>query len=578
MELHYFSCFTDKQCTKKEDTMNKKVKKTLISLAVIIAMIISFIPKATVAAASSDYSHLTGNSNVKKPSVGGKLQLLDKNGIKTLCGEDGNPIQLRGMSTHGLQWFPQVINNNAFAALSNDWDSNVIRLAMYVAEDGYASNPSVKQSVINGINYAIANDMYVIVDWHMINPGNPSDSVYSGAQSFFNEISNLYPNNKNIIYELCNEPNSENGGVSNDAAGWAQVKAYATPIIQLLRNKGNENLIIVGEPFWSQRPDLAADNPIDDKNTMYSVHFYSGTNPVSEEDTNRNNAMSNVRYALKHGVAVFASEWGTSLATGTTGPYLSKADAWLDFLNANNISWCNFSICNKDEVASALNSSTSFDPGYDKVWSESELTSSGQYVRARIKGIYYTAPDDPKPIKPQPPLDFSSGFWDFNDGTTQGFGINKDSPITAVKVQNANNALELCGLNTYGSNDISEDNFWANVRLSADIWGHSINVYGDTKLTMDVIAPAPTNVSIAAIPQSNSHGWANPARAVRVWTNDFIAQSDGTYKATLTISVDDSPNFKTIAADSKDSTITNMILFVGASSNDISLDNIKFCN
>lgn len=556
--------------------MFKNAKRTLISIAVIIVMVISILPKANVTAASSDYSHLIGNSDVKKPSEGGKLQVLDKNGIKTLCSADGNPIQLRGMSTHGLQWFPEVVNNNGFSALANDWGANVIRLAMYIGEDGYATNPSVKQKVINGIDYAIANDLYVIVDWHMINPGNPNASIYSGAQSFFNEISDLYPNNKNIIYELCNEPNGENGGISNDAAGWSQVKAYASPIVQLLRKKGNENLIIVGSPFWSQRPDLAADNPIADKNTMYSVHFYSGTNPVSNVDTDRNNAMSNVRYALNHGVGVFATEWGTSLATGTTGPYLAKADAWLDFLNANNISWCNFSLCNKDEVASALKSTTSYDPGSDKVWSESELTTSGQYVRARINGSYYATPEDPKPIKPQPPLDFSSGFWDFNDGTTQGFGINGDSPITSILVQNVNNALELRGLNTYGSNDLSEGNFWANARLSADVWGQSINIFGLTKLTMDVISPSPTNVSIAAIPQSNTHGWANPARAVHISTYNFTAQPDGTYKATITISVDDSPNFKTIAADSNDSIVRNMILFIGASSDNISLDNIKF--
>jgi len=139
--------------------MIKNAKRTLISLAVVIVMVISVIPKGTVTAASSDYSHLIGNSDVKKPSVGGKLQVLDKNGIKTLCGEDGNPIQLRGMSTHGLQWFPEVVNNNAFSALANDWAANVIRLAMYIGEDGYATNPSVKQKVIKGIDYAIANDL-----------------------------------------------------------------------------------------------------------------------------------------------------------------------------------------------------------------------------------------------------------------------------------------------------------------------------------------------------------------------------------------------------------------------------------
>ena len=39
-------------------------------------------------------------------------------------------------------------------------------------------------------------------------------------------------------------------------------------------------LIIVGSPNWSQRPDLAADDPIDDDNVIYSVHFYTGTQAI----------------------------------------------------------------------------------------------------------------------------------------------------------------------------------------------------------------------------------------------------------------------------------------------------------
>ena len=258
------------------------------------------------------------------------------------------------MSTHGLQWFPEIINQNAFAALANDWSCNVIRLAMYVGEDGYATNPSVKDKVIEGIDLAIANDMYVIVDWHVHQPGDPNAEIYSGAMAFFEEISSLYPNHPNIIYELANEPNSGEPGVTNDAAGWQAVKSYAEPIIEMLRNNGNENLIIVGSPNWSQRPDLAADDPINDDNVIYSVHFYTGTHEASEDSLDRNNVMSNARYALENGVAVFASEWGTSEATGHNGPYLDEADVWLSFLNGNNISWCNWSLTNKNETSGAF--------------------------------------------------------------------------------------------------------------------------------------------------------------------------------------------------------------------------------
>ena len=122
--------------------------------------------------------------------------------------------------THlGLQWYPEILNDNAFAALSNDWGANVIRLAMYVGEDGYAKDPTVmKERVIKGIELAKKHDMYVIVDWHVHIPGNPLAEIYSGAYDFFDEISNLYPNDPYIIYELCNEPSSNDGGIPGGGA------------------------------------------------------------------------------------------------------------------------------------------------------------------------------------------------------------------------------------------------------------------------------------------------------------------------------------------------------------------------
>ena len=96
------------------------------------------------------------------------------------------------MSTHGLHWFGEIVNENAFAALSNDWECNVIRLAMYVGEYGYATDPSVKELVYKGIELAFENDMYVIVDWHVHAPGDPRAEVYSGAYDFFEELADHY--------------------------------------------------------------------------------------------------------------------------------------------------------------------------------------------------------------------------------------------------------------------------------------------------------------------------------------------------------------------------------------------------
>lgn len=579
----------------------KKMSRQSLAIIMVIALLVSFLPTMVGAepvnlprvnnslnlesVSESIYSPSVSESvysdvivpTAVKPSIGGALQVLEVDGKKTLCGEDGHPIQLRGMSTHGLQWFPEIINNNAFAALSNDWDSNVIRLAMYVAEDGYSKNPEViKQRVIDGIDLAIHNDMYVIVDWHVLSPGDPNADVYSGAMDFFDEISSLYPNEKHIIYELANEPNNNEPGIPNDATGWEAVKSYAEPIIKMLRDKGNENIIIVGSPNWSQRADLAADNPIDDENTVYTVHFYTGTHMPASDNSDRHNVMSNAIYAMEKGLVLFASEWGTSEASGHNGPYLYESDVWLDFLNKNNISWCNWSLTNKNETSGAFipfelnkTEATNFDPGEDQVWDLKELSVSGEYVRARIKGIPY------EPIDRTIREDFTTVIWDFNNGTVQGFGINGDSPVKeGITVTNSVYALQIEGLNA--SNDISEGNYWANLRLSADGTSVRPDILGAEKLTMDVIAKEPTTVSIAAIPQSSTHGWANPLRAVKVTAADFAEQEDGTYKAVLTITTEDSPNFAAIATDDKDSIMTNIILFIGTENADvISLDNIS---
>ncbi|MFB9275373.1 carbohydrate-binding domain-containing protein [Cohnella cellulosilytica] len=580
--------------------MKMDIRKRLLALALVGSLLFALNPLLSAVAAGEEagggssvggsatvtesvyYPDLLGNDSVRKPSEAGALQIVEENGMKTLAGENGEPMQLRGMSTHGLQWFQEIINDNAFAALAGDWESNVVRLAMYVGESGYATNPAViKQRVIDGIEYAIANDLYVIVDWHVHDPGDPNADVYSGAMDFFEEISGLYPNDKHLIYELANEPSSNAPGVTNDAAGWRKIKDYAEPIVGMLRENGNENIIIVGSPNWSQRPDLAADDPIEDPNTgeadpntMYTVHFYTGTHLSAADGSDRQNVMSNARYALENGVAIFATEWGTSEASGNNGPYLAEADVWLSFLNEHNVSWVNWSLTNKNETSAAFtpfvlgkSEATNLDPGDDKLWSIPELTVSGEYVRARIKGIPY------EPADRTPREEFSTVVWDFDDGTAQGFGVNGESPVKSVELAVENGRLKLSGMDA--STDISEGNYWPNVRLSADGSAARPDILGVEQLTIEVFAAEPATVAIAAVPQSSTHDWMNPNKAIRAQPGDFEEQDDGTYKATIAISKADAPNLAVIGEDGSDSTMTNIILFVGAVGAEwVALDNI----
>ncbi len=100
---------------------------------------------------------------------------------RQLCDEKGNPIQLKGMSTFGLQWEDGawVLNEAAFDALAKDWKCDIIRLAMYVSEEGYKAKPEeMLKKVEDGIRMATDRGMYVLVDWHILSPGDPMDEEY----------------------------------------------------------------------------------------------------------------------------------------------------------------------------------------------------------------------------------------------------------------------------------------------------------------------------------------------------------------------------------------------------------------
>ena len=107
-------------------------------------------------------------SNHGKLSING-VQLVDKN---------GSAYQLKGVSTHGINWFPQYVNKEAFRTVRDDWGANTIRLSMYTAEyNGYCSGGSqddLKQLIHNGVGYATELGMYAIIDWHILSDNDPN--------------------------------------------------------------------------------------------------------------------------------------------------------------------------------------------------------------------------------------------------------------------------------------------------------------------------------------------------------------------------------------------------------------------
>ena len=125
-----------------------------------------------------------------------------------LVDEQGEPVQLRGVSTHGLQWFPlgESLTFEAMEVAANEWKSDVFRVAMYVDEDGYKTDPPKFTEMVDTIvEKTLELGMYSIIDWHMLTPGNPMKNV-EHAKVFFEHASKKHSHSGRVMYEICNEP------------------------------------------------------------------------------------------------------------------------------------------------------------------------------------------------------------------------------------------------------------------------------------------------------------------------------------------------------------------------------------
>ena len=329
---------------------------------------------------SSKAEQATSKDEPITPESAGALHV---EGARLLDG-NGNPVQLRGLSTHGLAWFPDYVNEECFRQFREEWNVNVIRLALYTAESGgYCTDgnrENLKTLVRNGVEYATNQDMYVIIDWHILSDNNPN-TYLEEAKKFFDEMSGEYKDYDNVIYEICNEPN---GGTS-----WSDIKSYAVPVIETIRANDDDGIILVGTPNWSQGVDQAAADPITGyDNIMYTLHFYAATHTDWLRD--------NMKSAIADGLPVFVSEYGICDASGNGAIDEYQAEQWIKAMDEYGVSYVAWNISNKNETSAILNSSCNKVSGF----SESDLSASGKWLYHMLTGkgdVELTGKEDVKP-------------------------------------------------------------------------------------------------------------------------------------------------------------------------------------
>ncbi|GHT75062.1 hypothetical protein AGMMS50262_09330 [Bacteroidia bacterium] len=285
-----------------------------------------------------------------------------------LVDQNGDTLVLKGVSLGWHCWWDKYYNADAVATFKSDWKAEVVRAAIGVEPEGaYLTDSTLAMTCLtNVVNAAIANDSYVIVDWH-------AHYIHlDAAKKFFTDVATQYKGVPNVIYEIFNEPWGD--------MPWEAVKAYSIEVIQTIRAIDPDNIILVGNPHWDQDVHVVADDPITGfNNLMYTLHFYAGTHHQELRDRGD--------YALSKGLPIFVSECAGMEATGDGPIDYPEWQAWTQWMADHRLSWAAWSISSKTETCSMIvaDDQPGSIPSPVSNWKESDLTEWGNIIRNTLR-------------------------------------------------------------------------------------------------------------------------------------------------------------------------------------------------
>lgn len=325
---------------------------------------------------SSSSSVISSSSSSSSSSVAGTTPIARHGKLHVcgnqLCNQYNTPVQLRGMSTHGIQWYGwgSCLTEASLDALAYDWDADILRIAMYVQEGGYESNPAAfTAQVTRLINEATERGMYALVDFHQLSPGDPNYNLQN-AKNFFRDIVQAHSTKTNVIYDVANEPN----GVS-----WAGIKSYAEQVIPVIRQYNPDAVVLVGTHGWGSMGTsdgrTAEDiyyNQVNASNIMYTFHFYAASHGQAYRD--------NLVWAAQR-LPVFVTEFGSQDYTGDGANNFTSTQAYLDILNQYKISWTNWNYSDDFRSGAVWKTGTCASNN----WATGNLKEAGLWIRDKIR-------------------------------------------------------------------------------------------------------------------------------------------------------------------------------------------------
>jgi endoglucanase len=290
-----------------------------------------------------------------------------------LLNECGKIVQLKGIGTNGIMWFPECYNQSSLTTLANDWSIDIFEIKVnyydwYVKDSAYAKN------YVDNLVEACNNlGVYCIIE--LQEGGNPNDFV-AISKAMFQYFSTKHKNKKNVLYEIMNEPSGPYGD-------WDACKSFCNKVIPSIRVIDPNNIIIVPTPFYCQRVDSAAKSPLTGPNSiniLYSFHFYAASHGA---------LMPYFNYASDK-IPLIADEWGLCTSTGSGNLDTSASTKWINMMAGNNpgfqkVSWANHNFSdNAQSDGSMTGSCSALLPGscHQQAWNNTG--PSGKYIKYNI--------------------------------------------------------------------------------------------------------------------------------------------------------------------------------------------------
>jgi hypothetical protein len=195
--------------------------------------------------------------------------------------ENGDTFAFRGLNTSDPDKLSSEGHwNEAYFDEIQKWGANIVRFPVHPAAWRKRGKEAYLQLLDQGVQWAKARNLYVIVDWHSI--GNLRSELYQDQMyetttketfEFWRTMAKHYKDEPTVaFFELFNEPTVYNGQLG--VCSWQQWRELMEETITIIRAHGCRAIPLVAGFNWAYDLTPVATDPIRAEGIAYVSHPY----------------------------------------------------------------------------------------------------------------------------------------------------------------------------------------------------------------------------------------------------------------------------------------------------------------